>query len=335
MNAETRFDWTGRRVLVTGAAGFVGSHLVERLVSLGAGVHAYVHYNSRGDEGWLDRMRGGVAGEIEVVAGDLADQEHVGRAVRGMDTVFHLGAQISIPNSYAEPGLFVATNVGGTFNVLAGCREHGVRRLVHTSTSEVYGTALTAPMTEEHPLQAQSPYAATKIGADKLVESYHRSFGVPAVTLRPFNTFGPRQSTRAVIPVTITQALWADRIALGSLHPLRDFNYVGNTVDAYLLAATVDGVEGEVFNVGTGRSIAIGDMARLVCRLVERDVEVVTRDERRRPPSSEVDRLECGWAKAERGLSWRPAVDLEEGLRRTIEWIAGHREAFEVGRYAI
>lgn len=329
-------DWQGRQVLVTGASGFIGSHLVERLLSLGASVRGYVHYNSRGDWGWLDRLDEDAARNVDVVAGDLADQDHVRRAVEGCDVVLHLGAQISIPNSYAEPGLFVGTNVVGTFNVLSACRDVGVSRLVHTSTSEVYGSARYVPMDEAHPLQAQSPYAATKIGADKLVESFHRSFGLPAVTLRPFNTYGPRQSARAVIPTIISQALWAERIELGALSPLRDFNYVGNTVDAYLAAATAPAEAlGEVFNVGSGRSISIGDLVELICAQLGRRPPVVSREERQRPERSEVDRLEASFEKARSTLGWTPRVDLEEGLRRTASWIAGHAEAFKVGTHAV
>lgn len=328
-------DWNGRQVLVTGAGGFIGSHLVERLIMLGARVRAYVHYNSRSDWGWLDRLPEDVRGQIENFAGDLADLARVREAVAGCDAVFHLGAQISIPNSYAEPGLFVSTNIVGTFNVLTACREHEVSRLVHTSTSEVYGTALYVPMDEAHPLQAQSPYSATKIGADKLVESYHRSYGLPAVTVRPFNTFGPRQSARAVIPTIISQALWANRIELGALSPERDFCYVTDTVEGFIAAGSSSGVDGEVFNLGTGQAISIGDLARRVCATVGRDVPVISTSERERPPASEVNRLLASPARAAERLAWKARVDLGEGIRLTTEWIQLNADSFKVGVYAV
>jgi dTDP-glucose 4,6-dehydratase len=335
MGPANKRAWSGRKVLVTGGGGFIGSHLVERLVALGAVVRAYVHYNSRSDWGWLDRLPEGIKGELETFAGELADLTRVREAVIGRDAVFHLGAQISIPNSYAEPGLFVSTNVMGTFNVLTACREHQVERLVHTSTSEVYGTALYVPMDEAHPLQAQSPYSATKIGADKLVESYHRSFGLPAVTVRPFNTYGPRQSARAVIPTIISQALWSDRIHLGTLTPERDFCFVADTVEGFLAAGSTPGVEGEVFNLGTGRAISIGDLAEQIRIVVGRDVPVVSESERERPPDSEVNRLLASAEKAGRRLGWKAEVSLEEGVRRTLEWIQDNADSFKVGIYAV
>jgi nucleoside-diphosphate-sugar epimerase len=329
-------DWRGQPVLVTGAAGFIGSHLVERLAQMGAHVRAYVHDNSRSDWGWLDRLSPlPNGGSLERHAGDLADHDHVKGAVSGMRTVFHLGAQISIPKSYAEPGLFISSNVIGTFNVLAACRESGVERMVLASTSEVYGSARYLPMDEEHPLQAQSPYAATKIAAEKLVESYHRSFGTPGVVLRPFNTFGPRQSARAIIPTIISQALWSDTIELGSIAPLRDFNYVSNTVDAFLAAASAPGVEGQVFNAGSGRSVTMGEVAEMACRLIGRDLPVVSREERVRPETSEVDRRQANPERATATLGWKPKVTLEEGLERTVAWIAEHPLEFNVGSYAI
>ena len=331
---DTADGWLGRRILVTGASGFIGSHVAERCVTLGARVRAHTHYNSRSDRGWIDRLPADVLAEIDPIAGDLADLAHVREAVRGCDVVLHLGAQVSIPHSYDEPWLFIETNVIGTFNVLTAVRELEVSRLVIASTSEVYGSARYVPMDEQHPLQAQSPYAATKIAAEKLAESYHRSFAVPVVTLRPFNAFGPRQSARAVIPAVISQALWRDEIRLGSLEPLRDFNYVANTVDAFIAAASVPGVEGEVFNVGSGRDISVGDLAQLVSTLVGRGVPVVSEPRRERPPGSEVNRLQADSKKAAAGLGWAPRVSLEDGLRLTIDWIRAHPESFDVGRYA-
>jgi dTDP-glucose 4,6-dehydratase len=327
--------WSGRRVAVTGAGGFIGSHLVERLVALGATVRAGVRYNSRNDWGWLDHMDSSVRSEVECMPGDIADLAHVSRLVSGCQVVMHLGAQISIPKSYEDPGIFVASNLTGTFNVLTACRGTDVERVVHTSTSEVYGSALKVPMDESHPLQAQSPYSATKIGADKLVESFYRSFALPAVIVRPFNTFGPRQSTRAVIPTVISQALWSDRIKIGSTDPIRDFNYVANTVDGFVLAACVPGVEGGVFNIGSGRETSVADMIAIAMRMVGRDLPVITEQSRARPEKSEVSRLLADYGSARKSLGYEPKISFEDGLARTIEWTRLNREQFKVGEYAV
>ncbi|HNS40439.1 MAG TPA: SDR family NAD(P)-dependent oxidoreductase [Promineifilum sp.] len=325
----------GKRVLVTGAGGFIGSQLVESLVLGGANVRAFVRYNSRGDSGLLRQLPIDVVRELDVVAGDLRDTAAVDRAVRDIDLVFHLGAIISIPYSYKHPMETAETNFMGTLNVLLACLSHNVERLIHTSTSEVYGTAQFTPMDESHPLQGQSPYSASKIGADKLVESFYRSYNLPAVTVRPFNTYGPRQSARAVIPTIITQALTAERIYLGNLDTRRDFTYVRDTVNGFICAAEAEGILGQELNLGTGTDISIGELARQIIRLVGRPVEIVTESERMRPEKSEVMRLLSDNGLARRVLDWEPAYSLEEGLRETIAWIGEHMDFYHVGQYEI
>lgn len=325
----------GKRVLVTGAGGFIGSQLVESLVLGGANVRAFVRYNSRGDSGLLRQLPIDVVRELDVVAGDLRDTAAVDRAVRDIDLVFHLGAIISIPYSYKHPMETAETNFMGTLNVLLACLSHNVERLIHTSTSEVYGTAQFTPMDESHPLQGQSPYSASKIGADKLVESFYRSYNLPAVTVRPFNTYGPRQSARAVIPTIITQTLTAERIYLGNLDTRRDFTYVRDTVNGFICAAEAEGVLGQELNLGTGTDISIGELARQIIRLVGRPVEIVTESERMRPEKSEVMRLLSDNGLARRVLDWEPAYSLEEGLRETIAWIGEHMDFYHVGQYEI
>lgn len=326
-------SFEGIRVLVTGAGGFIGSHLVERLVGERAVVRAFVHYDAIGTWGWLDASP--ARGDVEVVAGDIADRDSVAKAVSGVDVVFHLAALIGIPYSYAAPASYVRTNVEGTLNVLTAARERGVSRVVHTSTSEVYGTARRVPMDEEHPLHAQSPYAATKIAADKLAEAFHRSFGVPVVTVRPFNTFGPRQSSRAVIPTIVSQALAGRPARLGNLTPTRDFNFVANTVDGFLRAGGTEGIEGRTVNLGTGRETSIRDVVNTVERILGRQVEVEEDAERRRAPDSEVERLVADARLAGELLGWTPRVTLEEGLERTIEWIRSNGDRFRTDAYAV
>lgn len=325
----------GKRVLVTGAGGFIGSQLVESLVLGGANVRAFVRYNSRGDSGLLRQLPIDVVRELDVVAGDLRDTAAVDRAVRDIDLVFHLGAIISIPYSYKHPMETAETNFMGTLNVLLACLSHNVERLIHTSTSEVYGTAQFTPMDENHPLQGQSPYSASKIGADKLVESFYRSYNLPAVTVRPFNTYGPRQSARAVIPTIITQTLTAERIYLGNLDTRRDFTYVRDTVNGFICAAEAEDVLGQELNLGTGTDISIGELARQIIRLVGRPVEIVTESERMRPEKSEVMRLLSDNGLARRVLDWEPTYSLEEGLRETIAWIGEHMDFYHVGQYEI
>lgn len=318
------------QTLVTGAAGFIGSHLVERLVTLGHHVRALVRYGSRTGYGNLDLLPDAVRREIELVEGDLLDPAFVDAAVRGCHTVLHLGAVVSIPHSYASPQMHFEINALGTLNIAEACRRHEVRRLVHTSTSEVYGSARTMPMAESHPRCAQSPYAASKIAADAVVESFHRSFGLPAVIVRPFNTYGPRQSTRAVIPAIISQlVLGCDALALGSLEPTRDLVHVRDTVEGFVAAASADAsVVGGQFNLATGREISIGELAREAMAVVGRDVPIHASAARLRPTTSEVSRL-CGDASAARaGLGWSAKIPLRDGLAEVADFVRRYPERF-------
>ncbi len=327
--------WSNKRVLVTGAGGFIGSHLVEALGRHGARVRAFVRYNSRADAGFLHELHPDLNGQIEIVAGDLRDGDAISQAVKGCETVFHLGALIAIPYSYLHPTEVVETNIMGTLNVLVACRKLDVERLVHTSTSEVYGTALRTPIDEEHPLQGQSPYAASKIGADKLVESFYRSYELPALTMRPFNTYGPRQSARAVIPTIITQALWQNTIRLGNLNVTRDFTFVDDTVSGFLKGAEAKGVEGGTYNLGTGSEIRIGDLAKLIVKEVGRPVKIVVDPKRLRPEKSEVFQLLADNSLAQKKLGWQPQIDLNTGLRKTIGWIEKHQGLYQSDRYQV
>ena len=326
-------NWAGKRVLVTGAGGFIGSHLTERLVALGADVRALVHYNARGSSGWLDHSP--VRESAQVMAGDICDRDSVRRAVEGREAVFHLAALIAIPYSYHAPESYIRTNILGTLNVLQAARETGVECVVHTSTSEVYGTAQYVPIDEAHPLQGQSPYSASKIGADKIAEAFHLSFAVPVVTVRPFNTFGPRQSARAVIPTIIAQLLAGEKVRLGSLHPTRDLNFVANTVEGFVQAAAEPAALGRTINLGSGREISIGDLAQTIARLMGRPIAIESEDQRVRPDKSEVERLLASHARATELLGWTPAVSLEDGLERTIAWLADNREKYRPHAYAI
>lgn len=320
-------------MLVTGAGGFIGSHLTERLSALGARTRALVQYNSRGHRGWLEQSPH--REEIEFVAGDVRDAGSVQQAMQGVDVVFHLAALIAIPYSYQAPNSYVETNVIGTLNVLQTARASGTARVVHTSTSEVYGTALTVPISESHPLQGQSPYSASKIGADKLAESFHLSFNVPVVTVRPFNTFGPRQSARAVIPTIITQALAGRPVKLGKLSPTRDLNFVANTVEGFLAAAASPAAIGRTINLGSGREISIGDLAALIGRLLDQPLPVTQEDQRLRPEKSEVERLLADNTLARTLLGWEPRVSLEDGLARTIEWLRTNQVHYRPDTYAV
>lgn len=326
-------NWNGKRVLVTGAGGFIGSHLTERLSELGAKIRALVHYNSSGTWGWLDDSP--IRKEIEVVAGDICDRDTVSEAMQGVEVVFHLAALIAIPYSYHAPASYVRTNIEGTMNVLQAARQLGVERVVHTSTSEVYGTAQKVPIDETHPLQGQSPYSASKIGADKLVEAFHLSFNLPVVTVRPFNTFGPRQSARAVIPTIITQCLIGETVGLGNLGPTRDMNYVANTVDGFLLAAAMRSAEGLTINLGSGREISIEELARLIARMSGRRISIVKESQRIRPENSEVVRLAANSALAKTVLGWEPRIGLEDGLRRTVDWFSQHLEQYRKTTYVL
>ena len=326
---------TDRTVLVTGAGGFIGSHLVELLTRENARVRSFVRYNSRGDYGYLNTLSDDVHERLEIIQGDLRDPDAVIEAAKGVSVIFHLGAIIPIPYSYIHPREVVETNVMGTLNVVNAARAHGGIRVVHTSTSEVYGTAQYVPIDETHPLQGQSPYAASKIAADKIVESYHLSYDLPVVTLRPFNTYGPRQSTRAIIPTLITQALTQDQILVGDLTPTRDFNYVEDLAEAFLAAGLSDGAIGEVINVGTGSEITLADLAERVLKITGRDAPLVTDPRRLRPGKSEVRQLLSDAQKADRLLEWKPRVLLNEGLDRTIRWIASNLDRFTPGSYHV
>jgi len=325
--------WRNKQVLVTGSGGFISSHLVETLLARGAKVRAFVRYTSRKDPGLLRQLSPEDFDKLEIIAGDLRDEHAVRHAVKGCQVVFHLGALISIPYSYQHPVEVAGTNFMGTLNVLVACREYGVERLVHTSTSEVYGTARQIPIDERHPLQGQSPYSASKIGADKLAESFFCAYDLPVVTVRPFNTFGPRQSARAVIPTIITQALVNSTIKLGNLTTTRDFTYVADTVRGFILSAEAGQVEGQVFNLGTGEEISIGDLATKIIRLIGKPVDIMVEHERLRPESSEVLRLVSGNSLAAQRLGWEPEFTLDQGLEHTIAWIRDHLERYQIGVY--
>jgi NAD dependent epimerase/dehydratase len=318
----------GTRVLVTGADGFIGSHLTERLVRVGARVRAFVFYSAFDSHGWLDALPPAVSGEVEVVMGDVRDAERVDRAAAGCEVVFHLAALIGIPYSYTAPRSYVETNVTGTLNVLEAARHHAVARVVHTSTSEVYGTARYVPMDEDHPLSARSPYAATKIAADQLALAYHRTWGTPVAVLRPFNTYGPRQSVRAVIPSIVLQLLdHAPTVRLGNVEPTRDFNFVEDVVSGFLAAAGTQAALGEVIHIGSGYEVPIRRAAELIAEVLGRPLEIVAQDAARsRPDGSEVERLCADPAKARRVLGWEPAVAGEAGRRRapaaTADWFS-------------
>jgi dTDP-glucose 4,6-dehydratase len=326
-------DWTNKSVLVTGAGGFIGSHLVEQLVQRGARTRAFVRYTSSGSWGWLDESP--LKDDVEVVLGDIRDRDSTDRALAGVDVVFHLAALIAIPYSYEAPLSYVRTNVEGTLNVLQSALRHQVGQVVHTSTSEVYGTARQIPISEEHTLQGQSPYSASKIGADKIAESFHLSYNLPVVTVRPFNTYGPRQSARAVIPTIITQALGDQPIKLGNLEPTRDLNYVDDTVSGFMKAAEGANTAGGVFNLGTGKEISIKQLAETILRLMKKDLPLATDNDRVRPQGSEVDRLCADTGKARTQLGWSPRFTLELGLSQTIEWIRANQERYRTGVYVV
>jgi NAD dependent epimerase/dehydratase len=324
-----------RKVLVTGAAGFIGSHLVQALVARGARVTCMVRYNSAPSLGGLEFLPPETRRDLAVLAGNVEDGDFVLRAVEGQEIVLHLAALIAIPYSYLAPRSYLRTNAEGTLNMLEAARRAGVARVVHTSTSEVYGTALRAPIAEDHPLQGQSPYSATKIAADKMAEGYFRSFGTPVVTLRPFNTYGPRQSARAFIPTIISQALERDAIHLGSLAPRRDMTFVSDTVEGFIAAATAAGVEGETINLGTGEAHSIGEFARRILHLMGVDKPILHDAARERPARSEVMTLVSDNTRAKELLSWAPRTGLDEGLRRTIEFVDRHRHLYRPETYTV
>jgi dTDP-glucose 4,6-dehydratase len=325
--------YQNKSVLVTGAAGFIGSHLAERLVQEGAKVTAMVHYNALGSQGWLQSSP--YRDDMDIVAGDICDPGFMQSVIEGKEIVFHLAALIAIPYSYVAPESYVRTNVVGTLNVLQAARRCGTERVLHTSTSEVYGTALYVPIDEKHPLQGQSPYSASKIGADKMAESFHLSFGVPCVTVRPFNTFGPRQSARAVIPTILSQILTCHEVKLGALSPTRDLNYVDNTVEGFIQAGLSPQAVGKTINLGSGREISIGDLATMIARIVGSDVRIYQDETRLRPSNSEVERLLADNTFAAELLGWSPSVDLESGLRRTVDWFRSNTHLYQSDKYNI
>jgi NAD dependent epimerase/dehydratase len=332
----------GKKVLVTGADGFIGSHLVEYLARNGVEVRAFVYYNSFNSWGWLDETSEDVKQSLDVFSGDIRDPNGVRAAVKGCDVVLHLAALIAIPYSYHSPDTYIDTNVKGTINVVQAARDYGVERVVHTSTSEVYGTARFVPITEEHPLQGQSPYSASKIGADQIATSFFLSFNTPVTVIRPFNTYGPRQSARAVIPTIITQiAAGARQIKLGAVHPTRDFNYVQDTVRGFLAVAEADAALGQVVNVGSNYEVSIGDTARLIAKLMGHEVEFVSDEQRLRPAGSEVERLWADNRKALQLAGWAPEYagleGLERGLLVTIEWFSlpNNLRRYKAGLYNI
>ena len=326
-------DWSHYRALVTGAGGFIGSHLVERLVQLGADTRALVRYGSSGSWGWIDSSA--AKDEIQVFVGDIRDRDSLRRAFQGVDIVFHLAALIGIPYSYYAPLSYMRVNAEGTLHVLQSALDAGAKLIVHTSTSEVYGTARYVPMDENHVLQGQSPYSASKIAADKMAEAFHLSFGLPVAVIRPFNTYGPRQSSRAVIPTIITQALTGAEVRLGNLNSIRDFNYVADVIDGFIRMAECGEAIGQVINIGTGKEVSISQLVTVIAGLVGKNIRVVSEDERVRPGNSEVERLCAQNAKAREILQWSPQYTLDKGLAQMVEWVRGNVEQYRLGTYAI
>ena len=326
----------GKKVLVTGAEGFIGSHLTERLVELGAEVTALVQYNSFNNWGWIDSFDKNVLDSIKVETGDIRELDGMNRIVKGNEVVFHLAALIAIPYSYLSPMAYVRTNVEGTTNVLEACRNHGVEKIMHTSTSETYGTALYVPIDEKHPMQGQSPYSASKIGADMIAESFYRSFDMPIATVRPFNTYGPRQSARAVIPTIISQILAGKKeVKLGSLTPTRDFNYVKDTAEAFIKVAESDNTTGQVINAGSNYEISIGDTVKKIINILGEDIKIICDENRLRPEKSEVNRLWADNTKIKQLTYWTPKYTIDEGLAETVEWIKKNMQYFKTDIYNV
>ncbi|MHC4560943.1 MAG: SDR family NAD(P)-dependent oxidoreductase [Planctomycetota bacterium] len=329
----------GKSVLITGGGGFIGSHLTEELLSMGCNVRAFVRYDKGVKSGLLGNLPKELAANLTVVGGDIRNPDAIRHAAKGVDVIFHLAAIVSIPYSYVNPREVVETNVIGTMNVLTAGKENNVGKIVHTSTSEVYGTARYVPIDEKHPLQGQSPYSASKIGADKVAESFYRSFDVPVATIRPFNQYGPRQSARAVIPTIITQALTGNTVKLGMLTPTRDFTFVRDTVEAFIAIAESQKASGEVINIGNGTEISIGDLAQKIIGVVdpngERKISIVSEDKRKRPEKSEVNRLLADITKAKNLIGWQPRVSLDQGLKITADWISKSMDSYRPKRYEI
>ncbi len=326
-------NWSKKSVLVTGAGGFIGSHLTEHLVELNASVKAFVRYNSRNDWGLLELLPKESLDQIEVIMGNLTDADAIHHASNQVDVIFHLGSLIAIPYSYIHPSETIETNILGTLNVLMAAKKNSIEKIVHTSTSEVYGTAKYVPIDENHPLQGQSPYSASKIGADKIAESFYRSFEQPIAIIRPFNTYGPRQSARAVIPTIITQALTKEKVFLGSLHPTRDYTYVKDVVEGFIKVAESSKSVGEEINIGSNFEISIRNLANKIISLTGENAEIIADPVRVRPQDSEVERLWCDNTKAEKLLGWSPTISLEEGLKNTMEWISDNINLYKPELY--
>ncbi|NFN92763.1 NAD-dependent epimerase/dehydratase family protein [Clostridium botulinum] len=326
----------GKKILITGSEGFIGSHLTERLVELGADVTALVQYNSFNTWGWIDNFDKHIKENIKVVTGDVREYDSMKRIIKGQEIVFHLAALIAIPYSYLSPMAYVRTNIEGTTNVLEACRDYDIEKIVHTSTSETYGTALYVPIDESHPMQGQSPYSASKIGADKIAESFYKSFNMPIATVRPFNTYGPRQSARAVIPTIISQILAGKtEIKLGSLTPTRDFNYVKDTVEAFVKIAESDKTIGEVINASSNHEISIGNLVEKIIFLSGKDVKILCDEERLRPENSEVNRLWGNNSKIKELTEWTSQYSLDDGLLETIKWIKNNINYFKTDVYNV
>ncbi|MCM2266186.1 MAG: SDR family NAD(P)-dependent oxidoreductase [Elusimicrobiales bacterium] len=328
-------NWRRQKVFITGGSGFIGSHLTERLVTSGAKVTALLEYTPYNDLGCLRHLPKSVLSHIELAPGDLRDPEMIKKLLRGKDVVFHLGALVGIPYSYVNPREVFEVNATGTLNLLLAARDAGASKVVTTSTSEVYGTALYTPIDEDHPLQAQSPYSASKIAADKVAEAFHKTYGVPVATLRPFNTYGPRQSDRAIIPTIIIQALRKKQITLGSLTPRRDMNYVLDTVDGFIKTAESPKAIGQAINIGTGRDISVGELAAAILKVTGKKARIVTTSARKRPKGSEVMQLLCDNSRAKELIGWEPKTSLEAGLRHTVDWMRAHMEGYDPDKYQI
>ena len=328
-------NWEDKKVLITGAGGFIGSHLCEKLVRIGCNVTSFVHYNSRNDWGMLEHLPSEIKDNMEVIPGDIQDPYFTEKAVCGKEIVFHLGALIPIPYSYEAPLSYIKTNVEGTLNILEASLKNHIEKVVHTSTSEVYGTSQYVPIDERHPLQGQSPYSASKIGADKIAESFYLSFDLPISTIRPFNVYGPRQSARAVIPAIISQALSNKVINLGSLEPTRDFTFVSDTVDGFIKIAESEKSIGKVINIGSNIEISIGNLANKIISIMGRQVKIESEDKRKRPSKSEVERLICDNKKSKELLGWEPRISLEQGLKQTIDYIKSSLDLYKADIYNV
>lgn len=329
------FNWQNKKVVITGSEGFIGSHLTEKLVKLGARVTAFVLYNSFNTCGWIDNFKKEIKENIKIFIGDIRDEASVRKALKDQDIIFHLAALIAIPYSYYAPRSYFETNVLGTLNIMQSAREFGFMKIIHTSTSEVYGTAIYTPIDENHPLQGQSPYSASKISADKIAESYYKSFNVPITVIRPFNTYGPRQSARAVIPTIISQALTGNKINLGNISTVRDMNYIKDTVQGFVKIAQSDKSVGEVINIGSGRGLTIKEIADTVIRLLNKNIKINFDKKRLRPEKSEVEVLICDYRKAEKLIDWIPEFTIEKGLIETIKWIKDNLKYFKPEIYNI